>query len=321
MALTISEISNKFNTPKKCIAYLESLRWPDGKVISPFSGKETVTKRKNSNFYHCNISNKDFSVLHGTIFDRSRFPLPKWFQMIALVLNAKRGISAKQLQRNVGCTYKTAWYAAMRIRCAMIDDCIELENIIEMDEAYVGGKKRKVSANHPSISKVETKRGRGTDKTPIVGIVERNGQVVLKVVDRLNSATMLSMLKDNVNIENAILMTDSFKSYKSFDDLVQHLTINHSKGYSKGIVHVNTIEGFWAIVKNSIKGNYVAISKKYLPFYLVQAQYIYNRRNAKYDLMKEFLQRSIAEQKCLINYKPKGAVKSIVYRPKKKVIC
>lgn len=321
MSLNISNISSKFNTPKKCIAYMESLRWPDGKVVSPFSGKESVTKRKNSNLYHCNVSNKDFSVLHGTIFDSSRFPLPKWFQMIALVLNAKKGIAAKELQRNLGCSYKTAWYAAMRIRCAMIDDCIELENIIEMDEAYVGGKRRKVSANHPSISKVETKRGRGTDKTPIVGIVERNGNVVLKVVDRLTSSTMMQILKDNVNINNAILMTDDFKSYKSFDEMVQHLTINHSKGYSKGIVHVNTIEGFWSIVKNSIKGNYVAISKKYLPFYLVQAQYIYNRRDAGHDLLKEFIQRALSEPKCLIYYKPKKAVKSIVYRPKNKVRC
>ncbi|MEQ9099876.1 MAG: IS1595 family transposase [Imperialibacter sp.] len=321
MSTSISNISTKFNTQAKCIAYLESLRWPDGKVISPFTGTTQVTKRSNSNFYHCNATNKDFSVLNGTIFDHSRFPLPKWFQMIGLILNSKKGIAAKELERNVNCSYKTAWYVGMRVRCAMIDDCIELSNIVEMDEAYVGGKKRKVPSNHPSISSVNTKRGRGTSKTPIVGVVERNGNVYLKVVQNLTASSLMKVLKDSVNVNNAIVMTDEFKSYKSFDKLVQHLTINHSQGYSKGIVHVNTIEGFWSIVKNSIKGNYVAISKKYLPMYLVQAQYIYNRRSARHDLFQEFIKRALTEPKCLVNYKPTKAVEKIVYRPKKKANC
>lgn len=321
MNTTISDIISNFNTQEACISYLESIKWENGLVTSPYTGTDQVTKRKGTNLYHCNATNKDFTVLHGTIFDHSRYPLTKWFQMIILILNAKKGISAKELQRNVKSTYKTAWYVAMRIRCAMIDDCIELSNIVEMDEAYVGGKKRKVSSNHPSISKVETKRGRGTSKTPIVGVVERNGKVYLRVVENLTTNTLMKVLKDTVNLDNSILVTDEFKSYKAFDKVVEHLTIDHSKGFSKGMVHVNTIEGFWAIVKNSIKGNYIAISKKYLPFYLVQSQYVYNRRNSKHDLFKEFLKLALVEQKCLTYYKPKAEVKSIVYRPKNKTKC
>ncbi len=311
----------RFNTKAKCIKYLEKIKW-NGKPISPFTGKTNVTKRANSINYHCNDTNKDFSVLNGTIFEKSKYPLPDWFLLISLMLNAKKGISAMELMRNLGCSYKTAWYSAMRVRCAMIDTCIELENIVEMDEACVGGKPRKVQKNNtnnqPIIATITNKRGRGTRKTPIVGVVERNGDVVLKVVSEISKKVLLAMLKENVNIKKSIVITDELPSYKAFDDVVQHLTINHKKQqFSNGIIHTNTIEGFWAIVKNSIRGQYIALSKKYLPLYLVQAQYIYNRRNSKDNLFDEFMKLAIDSDKQFNYYKPTKSVKSITY-PKTK---
>ena len=156
----------------------------------------------------------------------------------------------------------------------------------------------------------------------MVGIVERNGKVVLKVIEKLTSRNLLSMLKDNVDVKNAIVVTDEFRSYKAFDKEVEHLVIDHKKQYSKGVVHTNTIEGFWSIVKNSIKGQYVALSKKYLPLYLVQAQYIYNSRNFKGNLFEEFIKQALADEKEMVNYKPIRSVKSIVYPKKRKeVVC
>ena len=128
------------------------------------------------------------------------------------------------------------------------------------------------------------------------------------------------MLKSHVNIDNSIVMTDEYRGYKKFDDVVEHLTINHSKKqFSKGIVHTNTIEGFWSIIKNSVRGQYVAISKKYLPFYLVQAQYIYNRRNATHDTFEEFLKHAMQIDKSdfLNYYKPVKDVPKLVYKQKK----
>jgi hypothetical protein len=119
-------------------------------------------------------------------------------------------------------------------------------------------------------------------------------------------------------------MTDEYRGYAKFDDVVEHLTIDHSKKqFSKGIVHTNTIEGFWSIVKNSIRGNYIALSKKYLPFYLVQAQYIYNRRDAKHDVFEEFMAQAVKVDKSdFVNlYKPNRDVRSLVYQPKSKVKC
>ncbi len=264
-------------------------------------------------------------MLTDTIFEYSGLALSKWFVVIGLMLNTKTGISAKEIQRNVGITYKTAWYSAMRVRCAMIDHCnIELENVVEMDEAYIGGKPRKKyskNPNDPNLSKVTSKRGRGTKKTPVVGIVERGDKIVLKVVEKLTSRNLMSMLREYVNLDKSIVVTDEFKSYKSFDDIIQHYTIHHSKKqWVKGMMHTNTIEGFWGIVKNSIKGNSVAVSKKYLPFYLVQAQYIYNHRKYKGNLFEKFLKQALKTDKSdfMEHYKPVKEAKKIVYNKCKK---
>ena len=320
--MNIKQIQKKYNTEAKCLSFLEKLRW--GKTVTCTYCSSTNTKRIKSEpqRHHCNTCQRNFSVKVGTIFEGTRYPLTDWFLLIGMMLNAKRGISAKQLQRNMGCTYKTAWYTAMRVRSAMIDDCrYALQNIVEMDEAYVGGKPRKGNKpvdNEPNISTVTNKRGRGTAKTPVVGIVERNGKVVLKVIEKLTSRNLLAMLKENVDTKNAIVVTDEFKSYKAFDKQVEHLVINHKKQFSKGVVHTNTIEGFWSIVKNSIKGQYVVLSKKYLPLYLVQAQYIYNSRNFTGNLFEEYLKQAVSDEKEMLYYKPVRSVKSIVYPKKRK---
>lgn len=326
--MTLIDIQKKYNTDLKCRQYLEKLRW--GKVIkcTKCNSTNTVDLKKENGRYHCNHCKTTFSVISDTIFEASGLPLSKWFMVIGLMTNTKTGISAKEIERNVGLTYKTAWYCAMRIRCAMIDHCnIELSNVVEMDETYVGGKPRKkYSSLSPSLPIIgaesfTNKRGRGTKKTPVVGIVERGDKIVLKVIEKLTSKNLVAMLKDYVKLDSSIVVTDEFKSYKSFDEIVQHYTVDHSKKqWVKGMMHTNTIEGFWSIVKNSIKGNYIAISKKYLPFYLVQSQYIYNHRNFKGDLLPIFLQQALTTDKdsFMEDYKPIQDVKKLVYKQCKK---
>lgn len=328
--MNVIQIQKKYNTNEKCRSYLAKLRWAKIVLCTKCDSKNVVLIDKKNMRYHCNDCKTTFSVLSDTIFEESKLPLPTWFVLVALMLNSKTGISAKELQRNIGVTYKTAWYSAMRVRCAMIDHCnIELENIVEMDEAYVGGKPRKkatkqrnIPDNKPSISNVETvKRGRGTKKTPVVGIVERNGKVVLQVIEKLTTRNLVSMLKEYVKTDNAVVVTDEFRSYKGFDEIVQHYTIDHSKKeYVRGAMHTNTIEGFWNIVKGSIRGNYRKISKKYLPFYLVQSQYNFNNREKiqKGNLFENFLKEALKTDKPMLDYKPVKPVKKIVYGKCKK---
>jgi len=313
--MNLIKISKKYDTQAKCLAYLEKLRWGKTVTCTKCGSGNTVRIQSQAGRHHCNNCKTTFSVLVDTVFENTRLELPKWFLIIGLMLNAKKGISAKQIMRDAGVTYKTAWYTAMRVRCGMINNCITLQNIVEMDEAYVGGKPRKkLPLNKPSISTVTNKRGRGTRKTPIVGIVERDGDIVLKVIEKLTSRNLIAMLKENVKTDNALLITDEYRAYNKMDDEIEHLVINHQKEYSRGIVHTNNIEGFWSIVKNSIRGQYIALSKKYLPFYLVQAQYIFNLRNDEGDLFQQYLVNAVNHENQMEYYKPTKDVKKIVYR-------
>jgi len=315
--MNIIEIQKTFSTDKKCLDYLEKLRWSKSVTCTKCQSKDVIRLKSQQGRFHCYDCKTTFSVISDTIFEHTRLPLPKWFVIIGLMLNAKRGISANHIMRDVGLSYKTAWYAAMRVRCGMIDNCNILENIVEMDETYVGGKPRKKYAEgdeYTTISRVTDKRGRGTKKTPIVGIVERNGNIVLKVVQKLTAKNLLTMLKENVQTDNSIVVTDEFKSYIGFDKIVQHYTINHSKKeWVKGAMHTNTIEGFWSIVKGSIKGNYIVLSKKYLPFYLVQAQYVFNYRNYKGNIFEKYLKEALQHDNPMEYYKPLKPVNRIVY--------
>lgn len=313
--MNLKILYRKFNTQKKCVTYLEKLRWKK-KIICPYCNSKKTRRLKSENRHHCNNCKRNFSVLIGTIFEHTRLPLPEWFETIFLMVNAKRGISARYMMRIMDIPYKTIWYSAMRIRCGMIENCNVLQNIIEMDEAYTGGKPRKkysADTSAPNVSKVTSKRGRGTKKTPVVGIVERNGKIVLRVIERLSAKNLIAMLNQYVNTDKAIVITDDFKSYRQFDKLVAHLTIKHSKKqYAKGMIHTNTMESFFSILKNSIKGNYISISKKYLPFYLVNAAYIFNQRNFKGDLFESYMRDALSHNKCMKYYKPTGEPKELI---------
>lgn len=319
--MNIFQVQQKFNTQAKCIKHLEKERWGN-KPICPHCQSSNVTPRKSRRFfYHCNKCNKDFTVQFGTIFEASKLKLPKWFMLIAMMLNARKGISAKEISRQIGLTYKTAWYTAMRVRCAMIDQVPLLEGILEMDEAYFGGKprKRNFKANIGALY-VKPKRGRGTKNIPVVGIVEREGskRVVTEIIgnDEVNSKTMLNMLRKYVNTEKAIMMTDEAKFYNKFDNIIQHLVIKHKEKYAEGIIHTNTIEGFWSIIKNGIRGEYHVLSRKYLPFYLAEFTYKYNRRFKQDEAFDETIKHATEDEKVMVNYKPKISPDKIAYGKK-----
>lgn len=330
--VNLSQLANKYDTNEKCIAKLEMVRWGNTPVC-PHCGSTRMSKRTGTIKWHCNGCNKDSTVLYGTIFENSKMPLNKWFQLIFLMINAKMGISAKNISRDIGVTYKTAWYSAMRVRCAMLDWGEQLEGIVEMDETYVGGKPRKrnnqqgvTEENVADLSTVynldspKVKRGRGTKKVPVAGIVERKGKVVAKVMDNLTSKELMKMLQRSVNVKNSTLMTDDFTSYKQMDAIIERFVINHSaKEYTRGAIHTNTIEGFWSIIKGGIRGQYRVLSKKYLPFYLAEYCYRYNRRQLTTgESFNDVVEDSVDSEKKFNDYKPIGNVRRIVYPPKRK---
>jgi transposase-like protein len=344
--MNLTYISEHFNTHIKCIQHIEKVRWQN-KPICPHCNSDKITARDGmprkskagrkrvhpekpykTPRYHCNACNKDFTVLMGTIFEGSKMPLPKWFMLISLMVHAKKGISAKQISRDLDVTYKTAWFSAMRVRCAMLDQATMLHGIIESDAMYVGGKPRhrySGAENEANLSTV-SKRGKGSKKVPVVGFVEREHlkRIVVKMFNgNPTSAELMKMLKKHVKESDAILMTDEAKEYKPLGKEVQHLSVNHSQGeYVKGkganAIHTNTIEGFWAHFKNGLRGNYHALSKKYLPFYLAEFAFKYNTRNNTHSTFMETVYNAVNDPKCAVNYKPKKYPRYLAYGPKKK---
>jgi transposase-like protein len=318
MATNILNITKQYNTQAKCLSYLIKLRW--GKSVKcPYCGSKKVRAVKSQQGrYFCKTSKEQFSVFSDTIFEGTLLPLPKWFAIMALVLNAKSGIAAKEIQRNIGLTYKTAYYAAMRLRIAMLMPNTKLTGIIEMDESYFGGrarKKHKVKDNDASISQIALKRGRGTNKVSVTAMVQRKGNVKTQVMEKLTKRNLLAMLKHYASKDNSILITDGFRSYKELEKYIDRLEINHSKEYSKGIVHINTVEGFWSYVKNGIKGSYKAISKKYLPFYLIEYEWKYNHKTYRGNEFEALVKNALSHSKELKNWKAKSTqeVKEVAY--------
>jgi len=288
--MNIIKIYEIFPTEKDCISHLENVRW-HSKPQCTYCHSTNTTPLPKENRYHCNNCNTTFSVTVGTIFHHTHLPLQKWFLAIALVLNAKKGMAARQLARDLEVNKDTAWRMGMKIRQAMTQQAQRelLTGIVEMDETYIGGKPRKGGNNGEPL-----KRGRGTKKTPIVGMIERGGNVVAKPIKKgkLNAKSLNSLVRENVDTKNAVLITDEYKGYIGIKQFMPHEVINHTEWYVDGDVHTNSIESFWALLKRGIVGQYHKVSFRYLPKYIDEFCYRQNNRKRD-DLFGLTLQRAV----------------------------
>lgn len=276
--MNLIEIFEKYPTQKHCIEYLEKIKWQE-KPICPYCESNKSHKTPAENRHYCHNCLTSYRVTVGTIFHDTRLPLQKWFLAISLIINAKKGIASRQLARDIKVTKDTAWSMQMRIRKAMIDTPSLLTGIVEMDETYIGGKPRK--SNNPK-NQIPLKRGRGTKKTPVVGIVARNGKVFARKMKKLSFKDLKRTAKQVIDFDNAILMTDDYRGYIPFKNLIEHRVVNHSKKqYVNGTNHTNTMEGFWALLKRGITGQYHHLSDRYLNKYIIEFCFRYNNRDNK----------------------------------------
>jgi transposase-like protein len=209
----------------------------------------------------------------GTIFHHTHAPLQKWFLALSLILNAKKGISARNLARELDVHRNTGWFMVMRIRRAMTESPEErelLQGIVEMDEAYFGGKPRKGGP--------KSKRGRGTRKTPVIGIVQRDGNVVAKPVKNIKAKTLSQFVRDHVDLEKSTTMTDAFAGYLRLGTFIRHYSVDHRVEYVSGNIHTNSIESYWALLKRGMIGQYHRVSGRYLPRYVDEFSWRWNNR-------------------------------------------
>jgi transposase-like protein/ribosomal protein L37AE/L43A len=218
--------------------------------------------------------------LADTIFHKSETSLKSWFYAIWLFSNSKNGVSAKELERQLGVTYKTAWRMAKQIRLLFVQTQVPLSGKVEVDETYMGGRE----SNKHYRARVSGSQGRSVKtKTPIIGMLERGGPLVAQVVDSNKANVVRPLIRRNVRIGSQLL-TDEFKVYQGMDGY-KHKTVNHNAHqYVKGYVHTNSIEGFWSQLKRSINGTYHAVSPKHLQSYVNEFAYRYERRNLETPL-------------------------------------
>lgn len=284
MEMNILETITKFPDQAACISYLEHIRWQD-EPTCPYCGGKRSSKRMQSSRHQCHECNSSYSVLVGTIFEDTKLSLPKWFLAISLILNAKKGLSAHQLARDLGINRKTGWYLQMRIRKAMQDgqDNDLFKGIVEIDETYLGGAKRNHSKKKRNERREAGMQTTGMEhKQPVIGLLERAGRIKLQVIEKANGLNIKPVIAETVSAE-ASIVTDGFGAYAGLHKQhKEHYILNKEKEeYVKGEYHTNTLEGFWTLLKRGIYGQYHKVSAKYLQSYLDEFTFKYNHRANK----------------------------------------
>ena len=292
--MNLIEVMERYPDQESCIDHLERIRWR-GTPICPLCGCIEVVRKKEDGVgrvgrWHCSACKASFKETHGTVFHGTKIPLQKWFLAISLILNAKKGLSSYQLQRDLDLNQKTAWYILTRIRAEMSKKGGSLlQGIIEADETYIGGKPRKENKRE---DREPAKRGRGTDKTPVIGAVERGGKVVAQVAENLTGRTILEFIKRAVKIEDSELMTDEFHAYNAIGREMKHQIVNHQERFVDGDVHTNTIEGFWSLLKRAWYGSHHHYTTGFTPLYVAERCYVYNYRDLE-CIWTKFINESV----------------------------
>lgn len=282
---SILELQKHYNTDEKCRKALELVRWK-GKPACVRCGSLAVYRLPNGKQFGCTDCRKIFSVTVGTIFENTKIPLTKWFYAMYLCLNHKKGVSSHQLARDLGITQKSAWHVLHRIRELVREKApVMLKGTVEADESFFGGK----SSNwHAPKRRLMFEKGTGyVHKTPVMGLVERGGNIVAFRITEAKGQVMKPIVRDVVD-KSAMLVTDGFGGYKGLEkEYYKHIVINHADGiygfevFANGEFvkyHTNTIEGFWSQMKRGVYGIYHQVSPKHINRYCDEFVFRYNTR-------------------------------------------
>jgi transposase-like protein len=283
--MALLEMLAKYSTDEKCREILTKLRWPEGVTCSRCKERQVCYLESRKQF-ECASCGYQFSVTTGTVFNDTHLPLEKWFAATYLLCEAKKGMSACQVQRTLGISYKTAWYLCHRVRAAMVEvNRAMLDGKVEMDETYVGGK---------GIGKG---RGYKHEKEVVIGIRQRGGDLRFFHASDARSGTLEKYIRENISEDVDILFTDDYLPYRSAAKNLRqdgrHKTIRHKlKIYAKGDIHTNTVESAFSLLKRGIMGTWHKISAKHLQAYCEEMTFRFNRRKRP-DLFVDTLRHMI----------------------------
>ncbi len=294
---SLFEFDREFPDDSACLEYVMARMYPAGVPCASKRCGGKIAKHyrvTGSPAYKCEFCGTNVHPMARTIFKDSATSLRLWFYAMYLMASTRCGISAKQLERELGVTYKTAWRMFNRIRSLLSDDGLSLGGTVEMDEMYWGGKaKWKHAKDRPGV------RG-PSDKQPVLGMAQRgasgaHGRVVVKVVPNAEAAALLPHVERKI-LPESMVYTDEWKSYDHLGERgYKHSRVRHSQEvYVAGDVHTNTIEGFWSLARRGISGAYHSVSTKWLPSYLDEYTFRYNNRGATgRGMFDAFLDRAV----------------------------
>ncbi len=268
---TVTDFFKRFADDDSCLDHLMSIRFGFELDCPKCEKHGKFSRIKKVKAYQCAWCGHHIHPMAGTPFERSRTPLQKWFYAMYLFTTSRHGVPAKELQRQLGVTYKTAWRMGHEIRkyMAATDGDDGLSGHVEIDETYIGGK-----------DKVRGLPGKNSKKTAVLGMVQRGGNVMTKVIPNARITTVMPIIKENVE-DGTRVSTDQAHAYQRMNRIgYKHEWVNHaSKEWVRGDTHTNTIEGYWGRLKNSIRGTHVHVSRKHMPKYLGEFEYRFNMRN------------------------------------------
>ena len=286
-SMCIRSFFTEFPTDEACLQHLFNVRFGQGYECPKCERKAKWYRIKSERAYSCQWCGHHIHPTVDTPFERTRTPLQLWFYTIYLFTTSRHGVSGKELERQLGVTYKTAWRMGHEIRkhMAFVDGDRILEDEVEVDETMIGG-------YHPG------KRGRGAEgKTIVMGMLERGGDIVTEVVDDVKRATLHPHIEEHV-AEGSTVHTDELRSYDGLDRLgYEHKTVNHSSGqYVDGDIHVNGVESFWRLFKASIKGTHIHVSGKHLEKYAKEFEFRFNNRHVPTSMFPRLVREFVSAQ-------------------------
>jgi len=293
--MNLVQLVKQFADEKKCRAYLEALRWPDG-VECPRCLSKKVYRILDRDQFDCDSCRYQFSVTVGTIFKDTHLPLWKWFLAVYLMIESKKAMSANQLKRTLAVSYKTAWYLCHRVRKAVEETNREmLKGTVECDETYIGGKRRHVGSGYLG------------NKTMVLGAIERGGHVHLQVESgkKATKEVLHAFVEKMIADEAERIVTDENPSYHGIEDEdTKHKSVNHhAEEWVRGDVHTNSVESVWSLFKRGLIGAYHQVSVKHLPAYLQEFEWRFNNRDNPHlfrDTMLKLIESPNLEFKKLI---------------------
>jgi transposase-like protein len=290
---TLQQATVYFANPDNCISFLVSRRWPDGVVKCPTCGSEKVSYVPTRRVWQCKTRHpkSQFSIKVGTIFEDSAVSLDKWLMAMWMVANCKNGVSSHEIARTIGITQKSAWHMLHRIRLAMKDSNLEGKlggkdgGPVEVDESFVGGNpknwhnsRREKMRNEVRTERIRQYKNAYTHKTAVLGMLDRESrQIRAKVVPNVRRDTLQAEILNTIQ-PNTHVYTDQAVTYTTLREDYVHKTVNHAETYVNGLVHTNSLENFWSLMKRNLAGTYVAVEPFHLDRYLDEQVFRFNNR-------------------------------------------